>query len=95
MIDVAKLLQDLELHWSYRYKNIDFNLAMRLAVAKETLLENIIEHDNTGNKIKIIYHILLLNVLRIIPYTKDIETADFLKSSLHKVIDVIKQMEKS
>ena len=34
MIDVAKLLQDLELHWSYRNQEIDFNLAMRLAVAK-------------------------------------------------------------
>ena len=93
MIDVAKLLQDLELHWSYRHKNIDFNLAMRLAVAKEALLENIAEYDNYHNNIITIYHILLLNVLRIIPYTKDCQTHEFLKSALNKIMLNIKQME--
>lgn len=93
MIDVAKLLQDLELHWSYRHREIDFNLAMRLAVAKEALLENITEYDNSGNSIKDIYHILLLNILRIIPYAKDVETAHFIKSALNKTILNINKME--
>lgn len=93
MIDVAKLLQDLELHWSYRHREVDFNLAMRLAVAKEALLENIAESENGSENIKMIYYVLLLNVLRIIPYTKDEETAQFLKSALNKVISIIKNME--
>lgn len=93
MIDVAKLLQDLDLHWSYRHREIDFNLAMRLAVAKESLLENIADTPNGLSKIKTIYHVLLLNVLRIIPYTKDEETAQFLKKALNNVISTIKQME--
>ena len=95
MIDVAKLLQDLELHWSYRNQEIDFNLAMRLAVAKEALIENITEYENAQTNIKTIYHILLLNILRIIPYTKDEKTDLFLKSSLNKIITTINQMEKN
>ena len=93
MIDVAKLLQDLDLHWSYRHQKIDFNLAMRLAVAKEALLENIAEYENGNNLLKSIYHILLLNILRIIPYTKDEETALFLKNAINKVILTINQTE--
>ena len=93
MIDVAKLLQDLELYWSYRYQKIDFNLAMRLAVAKEALLENISEYENADANILSIYHILLLNILRIIPYTRDEHTAKFLKSALNKIMCNINQME--
>ena len=95
MIDVAKLLQDLELHWSYRHMDIDFNLAMRLAVAKEALLENIAEYENAQNNIKTIYHILLLNILRIIPYTKDDTTHLFLKNALNKIIQNINKQEKN
>lgn len=93
MIDVAKLLQDLDIHWSYRHREIDFNLAMRLAVAKEALLENIFEMPDGFKNVKMIYHILLLNILRIIPYTKDEETARFLKSALNKVMSTINKME--
>lgn len=93
MIDVAKLLQDLDLHWSYRHQEIDFNLAMRLAVAKEALLENIAEYEDGNNILKTIYHILLLNVLRIIFYARDEQTALFLKNALNKVMNTIKQME--
>ncbi len=93
MIDIAKLLQDLELHWSYRHQNIDFNLAMRLAVAKEALLENIAEYGNAHKNIITIYHILLLNMLRIIPYAKDNKTHDFLKSALNKIMFNIQTLE--
>lgn len=93
MIDVAKLLQDLDLHWSYRHRQINFNLAMRLAVAKEALLENIAETPNGTENIKMIYHVLLLNILRIIPYTRDEETGLFLKKALDNVMSTINSME--
>lgn len=95
MIDVAKLLQDLDLHWSYRHQEIDFNLALRLEIAKEALLENILEYDNGFENILTIYHILLLNVLRIIPYAKDEKTAQFLKKAILKVMATITTMEKN
>ncbi len=89
MIDVAKLLQDIELCWSYRYEKMSTNLSLRLTVAKEALLESILELENGETKIKYIYHILLLNVLRIVPYTKDSITKEFLQNALKYLIDIL------
>lgn len=89
MIDVAKLLQDLEIWWSYRYEEMNSTLSLRLAIAKQALLENILELENWKNKVWYIYHVLLLNILRIVPYTKDDVTKNFLQKSLKHVIDIL------
>lgn len=94
MIDVAKLLQDLELGWSYRNQQTDFNLNLRLATAKQALFDNLLAINGGKQYLFVIYHILLLNVLRIYPYTKDEKTMDFLDSAVQKVISVIREMEK-
>ena len=91
MIDIAKLLQDLELGWSYRHEQISENLKIRLLIGKEALLENISLLEDGDEKIKQIYHILLLNVLRIVPYTKDKETEIFLQNSIQKILKIIAQ----
>lgn len=89
MIDVAKLLQDLEIWWSYRHEEMDWTLSLRLAIAKQALLESISELENWKNKISYIYHILLLNILRIVPYTKDEVTKNFLQDALKKIINIL------
>ncbi len=89
MIDVAKLLQDLEIWWSYRHEQMNSTLSLRLTIAKQALLENILELENWKDKILYIYHILLLNILRIVPYTKDEVTKNFLQDSLKRVIDIL------
>lgn len=89
MIDVAKLLQDLEIWWSYRHEKMTSTLSLRLSIAKQALLENILELENWKNKVSYIYHILLLNILRIVPYTKDDITKNFLQTSLKQVIDIL------
>lgn len=89
MIDVAKLLQDLEIWWSYRHEEMNSTLSLRLTIAKQALLENILELDDWKNKVEYIYHILLLNILRIVPYTRDDVTKDFLQKSLKQVIDIL------
>lgn len=95
MIDIAKLLQDLELGWSYRKdKIVDYGLNLRLAIAKQALLENLASFENSKEIISSIYHLLLLNVLRIYPYAKDKDTIDFLDKSILKVIDIIKDFTK-
>ena len=78
MIDIAKLFQDLEYKWSYRNKTISVNTELRLLVAKEALIEEILKRKNGEESLKTIYYILLLNIIRIIPYTKQIETLNFL-----------------
>lgn len=89
MIDVAKLLQDLELKWSFRNAEPDSNRDLRLQVAKEALIEEIMCTDNGNEKIMTIYHILLMNIVRIYPYTKDEKTLKFLDSAIDKVINII------
>lgn len=87
MIDVAKLLQDLELKWSFRHSEISPNRLLRLQVAKEALTEEILSVENGEEKLNAIYHILLLNVLRIFPYAHDDVTYKFLNFSTEKLIN--------
>lgn len=82
MIDIAKLLQDLDLKWSFRKQELTSNRALRLQVAKEALIEEILLTENGIENLKTIYYLLLLNVIRIYPYVKDDETLSFLNNSV-------------
>ncbi len=92
MIDVAKLLQDLDIFWSYRHIEMSPNLSIRLMTAKNALIENMMEAENGTDNLVKIYHILLLNILRIVPYTKDDITKEFLQNALHKTLNTIKTL---
>lgn len=63
-IDIAKLFQDLECYWSWRNKKIDYNLLIKINKFKEVFLNNV-----NKEKKERIYIFLLLNLIRIIPYT--------------------------
>ena len=93
MVDVAKLLQDIELGWSYRKQVRDFGLNLRLATAKQALFDNILSLEDGQIYLITIYHILLLNILRIYPYTKDKLTLDFLDNSLFQVLENMKNLK--
>ena len=89
MIDIAKLLQDLELKWSYRFSEDDSNREIRLLIAKEALLNRIRVMDNGQEIIRNVYSILLLNILRILPYSKDDITIIFIEESLNHTLDIL------
>lgn len=94
MIDIAKLLQDLELGWSYRHSRVkDYSLTLRLHLAKEALLKNIASLPNGEASLKTIYYLLLLNTLRIYPYAKTKQDIVLLDSSLEKLLTIINNME--
>lgn len=93
MIDIAKLLQDLELKWSFRHTVISSNRALRLQVAKETLIEEILNTENGKEKLNTIYHILLLNVIRIYPYTKDEKTFNYLNNAVELLMKKMNHSE--
>lgn len=88
IVDLSKLLQDIELQWSFRNRPGSPFINIRLnAILKE--LFSIISRRPDGNEIiNTAYHALLLNVLRIIPYSAD-NTKPYLdqllKKSLHKI----------
>ncbi|MFI3291770.1 MAG: phosphotransferase [Opitutales bacterium] len=91
LIDVAKLLQDLELAWSYRYIEKDFNLNLRLSTAKGVLLAKIMSLPCGIEHLKSVYMLLLLNVVRIIPYAKDDVTKNFIEESIAKILTINKE----
>lgn len=93
MIDVAKLLQDLELGWSWRKQPTDTNRNLRCMIARQALIEGILDLPDGQSKLESVYHILLLNILRIYPYTHDAETYDFLESALRKTLNIISDLK--
>ncbi len=93
MIDVAKIFQDIETKWAFRNMNKDINRDIRLLIAKETLSEMILSLSNGKIFLLQIYKILLLNLIRIIPYTKDKNTKKFIYNALKNILKKINEME--
>lgn len=92
-IDLAKLLQDLECHWAYR-NNRDFkDYEFRLNLAKEIVLERLSDSNDGRNKIHLIYSLLLLNLLRILPYSVDDRTTLFIERKAEAVYKKLKMEE--
>lgn len=79
MIDVAKVLQDAELMWTYReQKEKNSNLLIRLTALRDLIVEKIADMKNGEKMLTAVYSALLLNVLRIVPYAKDAATLRYL-----------------
>lgn len=94
MIDVAKLFQDLEFHWSFRKLPKNIHRELKLLIAREVLLKNVLDKTHSVHSLFTIYHIVLLNTLRILPYTRDDETRRYLQRTLAAImrrIDEIKE----
>jgi thiamine kinase-like enzyme len=85
MIDAAKLLQDFVCYWSYRNREMNANLEVRLLIFRDSCIKRIIDMDNGKNLLETVYHILLLNLLRILPYTQNKKDYDFLIGSIAKI----------
>ena len=90
MVDYAKILQDVDIMWSYRNRGvISNNIIIRLTVMRDILLDKI-QRMNHGNELmQTIYYILLLNLLRIYPYINDLKTEEFLDCRVEYLLDKI------
>lgn len=90
LIDYAKILQDAELFWHYRYEpQMDVNLGMRLLILRKNLKERVLKLQDGPQLLDCIYHILLLNILRILPYTQEKVTLDYLLEKIDYMLKVI------
>lgn len=94
LIDIAKLLQDFEIYWSYRYSTIDENIKLRCHLMKNLIINEILLMENGQSLVITIYHILLLNLLRIIPYIENRPTAQLVDYGIKKTITIINQLIK-
>lgn len=90
MIDYAKILQDVNLGWSYRYTEIDVNLKIRLLVMKKMVHERIGMLEDGDKILDTIYHLLLLNILRIVPYIKDKTTDSFISRKSEYLYSILR-----
>lgn len=88
LLDVGKLLQDVQTFWSYRNDNkLDENLLIRLMIFRDILLSRLYKLNKSY--VKDAYYALLLNLLRIYPYTFDQKTLHFLNDKVANVIKII------
>lgn len=85
LMDLGTLLQDVQVMWSYRKdKNVDMNLILRLIVFRDLLLDSICKKDES--LVKEMYFALLQKLVRILPYTNDNITWNFLIEKIKLVI---------
>ena len=90
LVDMAKAFQDLECFWSYRnYEKVSENLKTRIFTLKQLIIDDILLMKNGKGYLITIYHFLLLNLLRILPYTKDLKIEKYLYKEIDKVVKLI------
>lgn len=94
LIDIAKLFQDLELGWSFRNQENDVTRNLRLLVAKEAILEEIKKMEHSEMIIETVYYLLLINILRIYPYTQDEKTFLFLENAIQKILSTLDKVKR-
>jgi hypothetical protein len=68
-------------------------LEIRLLIAKERIVDKILHMPKGDAKLLDIYYILLLNLVRILPYTTDNYTKSFVNAGIETVIKQILEME--
>lgn len=88
-IDLGKILQDVIAQWSFRQdKLISPNTLIRLKIFKDLLIDKISGDKETLLRV---YHALLLHLVRIIPYTKDEYTRNYVVTKMELTIKLIRE----
>ena len=94
IIDFAKVMQDVDIFWHYRGEQyINNNLYIRLLILKESLIGKILCLPNGRELMESVYYTLLLNVLRIFPYTADLGTVEYLRQKAGYICKRIKEKQ--
>lgn len=83
-IDISKIFQDLYFRWSYRNLNINALTNLKLDHLKKHLVETLKLSDQDIFSIEIL---LVINILRIIPYTDDFKLKINLLLNSKKIIE--------
>lgn len=91
MFDVSRVLQDLELGWSYRFTDLTAEQKNTILFARNVLINKISEifGDESSDILESIYYVLLNDITRIYSYAKDQITQNFLDNALKKLINIL------
>lgn len=90
-IDLGKMLQDVIAQWSFRQDKVTSpNTLIRLKIFKDLLIDKI-----SGDReiLLRVYHALLLHLVRIIPYTKDEYTRNYVVEKMDLTIKLINEAQ--
>lgn len=94
ILDISTLMQDVQTLWSYRNdEEININTILRLMVFRDILMDSI--KKISPDCFYEVYYALLLKLLRIIPYTKDEHTYQFLVEKTKSIMDIIRKGEET
>lgn len=94
ILDIGKLLQDVQTMWSYRNnRKVSTNTIIRLIVFRDILLEEVCR--NNSDLYIDVYYALLLHLIRIYPYTSDPHTFAYLDKKINSVINIINTYEEN
>ena len=89
ILDISTLMQDVQTLWAYRFEtDLDINTVLRLIVFRDILMDTV--KKNSPDDYMEIYYALLLKLLRIIPYTHDRYTYDYLIAKIKSVMDIVR-----
>lgn len=91
-IDVAKLLQDFYVGWSFRQKKQTKNITIRQKVMTERIDNKLLQLYKGTNAYRNVYLLLLMNLIRILPYARDQRTCNYLMNAISKVSNKIKEI---
>lgn len=83
-IDISKIFQDLYFNWSYRNQNINALVNIKLEYLKKYLISSLQLKDQDIFSIELL---LVINILRIIPYTDDFKLKIHLLLNSKKIIE--------
>lgn len=94
--DISKILQDLFVGWSFRHEFVQHNaisenVRVKVLLFKQLFisrLDKIIDREEIWDDV---FHLLVLNLLRIIPYVTDNKIYNFIIKSLDAIIFQIEQ----
>jgi thiamine kinase-like enzyme len=93
MIDLSKLLLDIECLWSYRNDGqADENLKIRLLIFKNLILDKLASLKEGRQLVVALYYMILIHLIRILPYAEDRQTKKFLMDGVSKVNNIINSL---
>lgn len=86
MVDIARILQDLDFKWSYLNTKLTNNQNQKLLFARNILMEKLLILDNHQEIFESIYNIMLNNITNILSHLRDQKTFDFANNIIEKLL---------
>lgn len=73
LLDISKLLMDIECGWSLRNENLSIEAQIRLSIFRKIIIENLGDIISSTD-VDMLNNLKTLHAIRIMPYTKDINS---------------------